>query len=153
MKYGDGNSVLKISHDGQKFNARQHTKQHLVSRWFIVKWIQRSAFSFKKKKLCDLIVYTNGSITKDKSAVHCRARPSLKMVLPLRHQSPAWQWNWKQLHMLSAGSPQKVKASPTCHHPHRSGEPATHWKVEWDDQASTWQCFVAILSIMEPRVG
>ena len=107
----------------------------------------------KKKKLCDLIVYTNGSITKDKSAVHCRARPSLKMVLPLRHQSPAWQWNWKQLHMLSAGSPQKVKASPTCHHPHRSGEPATHWKVEWDDQASTWQCFVAILSIMEPRVG
>ena len=87
----------------------------------------------------DLIVYTDGSVTKDQSGwgftvKQCATTPSMKTVQPLQSQPPVWQWRWKQSLMPSAGLPQEVTV--TCHHSNRFNELATKsekWNVSMVD--------------------
>ena len=67
-------------------------------------------------KMQDLIVSTDGSVTKDQSGWSFMSSkvqlPSMKTVQPIQSQPPAWQWRWKQLPMPSAGLPQEVTVRP-----------------------------------------
>ena len=81
----------------------------------------------------DLIVYTDGSVTKDQSGWSFMSSkvqlPSMKTVQP---QPPAWQWRWKQSPMLDCLK--RWQSDHPCHHLHRFNELATKWKVEWEAQ-------------------